>query len=493
MALTIKHKPVNKMYKVSKMRPKQLKLKSKSASLKTKVAPKLTQNLGRLTKKQISFLNEVENSQPQPENTDLLPGLHFLGCGYNIFGSYADESAILERLIDPNKIKQWGTTPQGGITYAHWPFVKFMKKSKALSETFSGKTLDSMCKEITKKAGLSGSYCGFQGSVNLDTYRSVSKSYYHEWFRKLSIIQKWQLTLDTPTRIRQYLYTDVANAINNWDPIKLFEKYGLYFTDGVILGGRFSYTSAIDTYEWASKDEMNLAVKASYLSFVSASASISSATTKNKYESSSEIEIETVGGDNLIGGDSISNRQSYLNWRKSVTDEDITLIDFPNNRGLTGIWELASSYNRRSFLHQKAYEYGKQMENKYGYSPLGAKKLVNYVIKIKTGNSKYDDTDAKVLARLTGVDRLGIRRVGMWENLDTVKDDRERGHTDEHHIDKHEDLGELKYIELYHTEKKDAWVCEWVEVKNNTNGKTYAARVNKKFINNMSRILLTEE
>ncbi|SDW15068.1 PLAT/LH2 domain-containing protein [Lutibacter oricola] len=491
MTFIIKHKPVNKMYKVSKMKPKQLKSK-KRKSLKTK-APSLLQNRLRLSKKQISFLNEVESSQPQPENTHLIPGLHFLGCGYNIFGSYADESAILERLIDPNKIKQWGTTPQGSKTYAHWPFVKFIKKSKALSQTFSGKNLDSMCKEMTKKAGISGSYCGFQGSVNLDTYKSVSKSYYHEWYRKLSIIQKWQLTLDNPTQIRKFLYPNVAKAINNWEPNKLFKRYGLYFTDGVILGGKFSYTSAIDTYKWASKDEMNLAVKASYFSFVKSSASYTSTTIKNKYESSSEIEIETVGGDNIVGGDSISNSQSYQNWKNSIKDEDITLIDFTDGGGLTGIWELASTHSRRSYLQQKAREYGEKMEDKYGFNPLGGRKLVDYVIKIKTGNSKYDDTDAKVLARLVGIDRLGIRRVGLWENLDTVKNDRERGKTDEHYIDKHEDLGELIQIELYHTEKKDAWVCEWVEIKNKTNGKTYSARVNKKFKHNKSLISLTEE
>ncbi|TNE50711.1 MAG: hypothetical protein EP344_17110 [Bacteroidetes bacterium] len=286
----------------------------------------------------------------EPLAFDTLPGIEYLGRGYDFFGEYADVSAVKSPLIDlENYTKEVNAF---GVTYAIPEAVDFILYNKNEISSIYGQTIQDYQRNLSISAGVSVKCFGFRASVKTN----FAEQYYsHSDFQFTTVknlISRWRLSLpfDIPT-LQGMLTEAAAEDLESLAPDLLFKKYGHFLLTEAVIGARADYSASALRTEELSSTEFQIRARASYswlTGGASASFGYSDSTAVKNFRNESVVNLITKGGASQYGQAILEG--DYGPWINSV-DYNPVLCDF-TQRSLIPIWELCKSPTRKAELEQ---------------------------------------------------------------------------------------------------------------------------------------------
>jgi len=419
-----------------------------------------------------------------------VPGLEVIGCGYNIFGPYAEASALKRRLFDVDKMSPLAKTYIGGVEYSHWPIVTIHPQSVSKRFTIIGENAISFTRQLSLAAGLAAGYLGFHAQTEIDFFQSETRNIYYAFTHVFDVTQTFSIHLDDRSDLRNYLTDEALNAIDNadgqWPPERLFQEFGLYFLTGAVMGGRLNHWSHVDMFYLAANTDLRVLAEADFLGIIGGTSSVQSSTSFTTYQQHSESQTTTIGGDPTKGGGSIIDQTSYQYWKNSIASMP-GFIDFtlPSTKTpLTPIWKLATG-TRAAELEEKAQVYednvSRQFEQYHSIEP--EREAVTYIVTTLTGSDNGAGTDSGIWIQLHGVNRLGEAQETPKLKHDDSQDNHNKNMIDAIEFSGLLDVGELTKVTVIHdgskpTNRGPAWQLKQIEVLCLQNGKKYTAYYN---------------
>lgn len=418
-----------------------------------------------------------------------VPGLEVIGCGYNIFGLYAEASSLKRRLFDVDKMPGLEQTRIGNTSYNHWPIVTVHGLSSSKRQTIVGETATKYAESLSISTGLEAGFLGFHAQTEMDFNTSTTRNMYHAFTNVMDTTQVFALHLEDRNDLRTYLTDEALNAIDNpdgqWLPDRLFDEFGLYFLTGAVMGGRLNHWSYVDTFYLASNTDLRAMAEADFRDIVGGQTGVQSSSSFATYQKHSVSETATLGGDPTIGGRSIVDQSSYQRWKDSIANNP-GFLDFTipsTKKPLTPIWTLATG-TRRVELEARASEYEnnitRQFMGEHAIDP--SRKTVTYVVKTYTGSADGAGTDAGIWVVLYGVDRLGNAHETRQLKHDDSRDNHNKNAVDSIEFAGLLDVGELTKIKVIHDGRGEnrgsSWQLKKIEVLCPENGRLYKANYN---------------
>ncbi|KAI0684449.1 hypothetical protein BC835DRAFT_1422312 [Cytidiella melzeri] len=296
------------------------------------------------------------DAPPMDKDTpsDYIPGLNILGATYNVLnGKYADSKSTIQQVIDWNK-SDVRVQRFGGNDYSIPEVVNFSHNSSSNYTSSYGKTTSEYTKSLSFHAGFEASFPGFSSSASADYSESQRENLSNAFTRITYAVTHYNLSLPPTAYIRSLFKTWFVNDLDTMDPIELYREYGTHLLRSLTIGGRALFLTATDTRSYSSEMSLEAAAKisAAYL-VVSGSMELSAKQTAamESFNESSETSIVTKGGDPRYGNDDFL--KNVQEWAASILDYP-AFVDFGSLPCLTGLWEFASTPERREVL-QKAY------------------------------------------------------------------------------------------------------------------------------------------
>lgn len=384
-----------------------------------------------------------------------VPGLEVIGCGYNIFGLYAEASSLKRRLFDVDKMPALEQTRIGNNSYNHWPIVTVHGLSSSKRQTIAGETATKYAESLSISAGLEAGFLGFHAQTEMDFNTSTTRNMYHAFTNVMDTTQVFALHLEDRGDLRTYLTDEALNAIDNtdeqWPPDRLFDEFGLYFLTGAVMGGRLNHWSYVDSFYLVNNTNLRAMAEADFLDIVGGQTGAQSSASFATYQKHSVSETATLGGDPTIGGRSIVDQSSYQRWKDSIADNP-GFLDFTipsTKKPLTPIWTLAAG-TRRAELEVRASEYENNMTRQFlsEHAIDPSRKTVTYVVKTYTGSADGAGTDAGIWVVLYGIDRLGSARETPQLKHDDSRDNHNKNAVDSIEFGGLLDVGELTKIKV---------------------------------------------
>lgn len=407
------------------------------------------------------------------------PGLEVIGCGYDVFGLYADSSSLKGRLFDLSKMGPLVQTKIGAKTYNHWPIVTVHPLASSVPCVVTGSTFLEYTQELSVSAEVSGTFKGFHAQAEGDYSRAQTKSQYNAFTNVFDVTSVFAIHLMDRNDLRDFLTPRALEAIDNWDPDRLFDEFGLRFLTGAIIGGRLNHWSVVDTFYLDSQTDLEAMAEADYLFVVGASSYYHSTSGFKAYQAYSQSETATLGGDPSLGGKSIHDDESYQRWKDSVPENPF-FIDFTRptvKTPLTPIWTLALGA-RRAELEAREPDYIReivaQFESEHAIDM--TRKVRTYCVTTHTGSGDSDGTPGKVYVNLKGRDRFGNQYESGRLHHRVPGGRHRKGAVDPVSFSV-VDLGELTKISVTHENdgEKNGWGIDLIEVLCQQNGKKYCA------------------
>ncbi len=422
----------------------------------------------------------------------ILPGLQSIGCGYDIFGPYALPSSLKRMLFDINKMGQLASTKIGTKTYKHWPIVDVISISSSQKKVYMGSTYLEYSKSLSVKAGLDANFLGFHVHADMEYSKSETTNWYYAFSNLFDETTLWKIHLKDSDNLRDYLLDEAKVAIDTWEPDRLFDEFGLFFTTGLEFGGRLNYFSLINLYSLHASTNLDVYSEASYLNAIGVNNSVNTTSAFTHYNQNSESGLQTWGGDPQKGGGSIVDQASYQSWKDSINSNPImTNFTLPTTkRPLTPIWTLAADSNRQTVLRERMEPYEENISQRFrsenALNP-ATKKHGDYMITTHTGTINAAGTDSGIWVNLHGVDRLGQLTQSGFLKHDDHRDNHNKGAVDDI-LFSLPDLGRLTQIEIYHDGKTPSdrgpwWHLDKVGVTCLHNSMQYMAPCNAGFNN----------
>ncbi|MEZ4940942.1 MAG: MAC/perforin domain-containing protein [Saprospiraceae bacterium] len=311
-----------------------------------------------------------------PLNADQLPGLEYLGRGYDFFGEYADVSAVKSPLIElKNFVREVNAY---GIPYAIPENVDFILYNKNEINSIYGQDIREYQENLSISAGVKVKYLGFKASVKTN----FAQQYYtHEDFQFATVknlVSRWRLSLPFDVQTLQgMLTTEAAADLEYLEPAALFSKYGHFMLTEAVIGARVDYSASARRTQEYSSDNFQLYARASYnwaVGNLSVDVSSQYGQTLQTFRSQAQINLITKGGASQYGQSILEG--DYSPWIESIRDNPV-LCDF-TQRSLLPIWELCQNPARKAELEQ----YFEQLNGENELPPLTKDPLLITDIKI---------------------------------------------------------------------------------------------------------------
>lgn len=307
---------------------------------------------------------EDSSTQPTPNPDDnALPGVSFMGHGYNVFGDYAKTVDVKSPLF---KYGSYRTVTVQGKSYNIPTDIDYTIVNTSEFRRVSGLSSHEYRKQMSVSAGMSGTYSFFSMSVTNNYEEKNYKSNYKAFCTVQNVIKKWKLTLPyTDFAKLQSMLTDEAKSdIGTLSPAVLFSKYGTHFLAELLIGARANYNTCVTKCVETSsiKNNFEVCAEASFKK-KSGSGSFSMVTEQQlqSFESNSLTELKVTGGRSEYGS-YIFQTGNYDKWIESINNlEDLTIADFTSN-SLIPIWELCADDARKNQLRSAFESYAKQYD-----------------------------------------------------------------------------------------------------------------------------------
>lgn len=273
------------------------------------------------------------------------PGQNIIGKTYNVFGEFANNKSIQRYPIfdfSKSELKK----DQFGHSLPLPVYIENI--SDHIITTVEGTSIKEYSESLAEKAGLKGKAVFFKGSIDASANDFNTSNEELFMYTYMDINTKWRVSIDTRNIDKMILMLDdqFISDIENLSPKDLFDNYGTHFITSAYLGGRIDYITSSKLTNNLSKNEIKLAVNASY-------GAISGNYTNNQ-NSTSEINTSiTKTTLNVVGGNSeytnnISDPVQYKKWAEGIVKSPV-LCGF-DEKSLMPIWMLTKDIVRRSEL-----------------------------------------------------------------------------------------------------------------------------------------------
>lgn len=307
-----------------------------------------------------------EDSPTEPKSdptSNLLPGVAYMGHGYNVFGDYAKTEYVKSALF---KYDSYQAVSVNGKSYNVPSDIEYIYINAADFKSVSGINSHEYREKMEINASLSGSYSFFSLSVKNNYSEEHYRSNYRAFCTIQNVIKQWKLTLPYTdfTKLKSML-TDVArNDIANLSPETLFNKYGTHFIAELIIGARADYNTVVTKCMETSaiKNNFQVCAEASFKKN-SGSGSFNMVTEEQLqcFESNMTQNLKVSGGRSEYGS-YIFQAGNYDKWIETINNmENLTISDFTDN-SLIPIWELCADNTRKNELSSAFETYAQQFE-----------------------------------------------------------------------------------------------------------------------------------
>jgi hypothetical protein len=301
---------------------------------------------------------------PEPDPTqNLLPGISYMGHGYNIFGEYAKAEYVKSPLF---KYDSYQSETVQGNSYNVPSEIQYTMVNTSDFKKVYGLNSYQYREKLAINANLSGSYGFFSASITNNYSEEHYRSNYRAFCTVQNVIRKWKLTLPYTdmVKLKSMLTDEAKNDIANLPSGTLFNKYGTHFIAELIIGARADYNTCVTKSEETSSIKNNFQV--------CAEASFKKGTGSGSYNMVTEEDLATfesnsitntkVSGGRSEYGSYIFQSGNYEKWIESIDNiENLTISDFTDN-SLLPIWELCADDTRKAELSSAFDTYAQQFE-----------------------------------------------------------------------------------------------------------------------------------
>ena len=308
--------------------------------------------------------SEDNPTQAEPDPTqNLLPGVSYMGHGYDIFGDYAKSEFVKSPLF---KYDNYQTVAVQNKNYNIPSDMEYTMVNTSYFKSVYGLSSYEYRESMSINANLSGSYSFFSLSVTNNYNQEYYRSNRRAFCTIQDVIKKWKLTLPYTdlTKLKSMLTDGARSDIANLAPETLFNKYGTHFIAELIIGARADYNTcvskSVQTYN--IRNNFEICAEASFKK-KSGSGSFNMVTEEDltTFEENSYQNLKVSGGRSEYGS-YIFNYGNYDKWIESIDNiENLTISDFTNN-SLIPIWELCADDTRKAQLSNAFDSYAEQFE-----------------------------------------------------------------------------------------------------------------------------------
>lgn len=301
---------------------------------------------------------------PQPDPDDnALPGVAYMGHGYNVFGEYARAEHVKSPLF---AFAAYSTVTVKGKSWNVPTAMEYTAVNTSDFKGIYGMNSHEYRNEMSVRASLSGTYSFFSMSVTNNYNEKQYRSNYQAFCTIRNVIKKWKLTLPYTdlAALKALLRDDARSDLATLQPAALFGKYGTHVITELMIGARADYnTSVTKTVETRSiRNNFEMCAEASFKK-KSGSGSFSMVTEQQlaSFESNSFQNLKVSGGRSEYGS-YIFQEGQYGKWIESIDNiENLTISDFTEN-SLLPIWELCADDARKNQLRSAFDSYATQFD-----------------------------------------------------------------------------------------------------------------------------------
>jgi hypothetical protein len=296
---------------------------------------------------------------------NIIPGAAVLGCGFDIFGGYSEESLQRPLMNVGGAFTPW-TAPNG--TVLEVPDNASLNPATATSGSASAfESKQTYTSHYAAKANVRGSYGAFSAEFEAAfSHEEQSEAEYSYGLYELQATT-WTLTLINqtvgallPDVLSDPDYTNLPSAYsqeNEYLFFRFFAKYGTHFVDRVVCGGSMSYCAAVSKQFSSQNTTISAKLTLEFggvFGSAGATAEADFAAAGTAWFENRTVSIRSLGGNtNVLAGivpsDGTSNNAAFESWLGSIASEPA-----PTQFALSPIASLFSG--DRAAAVQQAYE-----------------------------------------------------------------------------------------------------------------------------------------
>jgi hypothetical protein len=309
----------------------------------------------------VVFMSGCSDNPAGPTPDNLLPGIAYMGHGYDIFQEYARADAVMGQLLEYD---DYQAVEVKGESYDVPSDITFMSLNTSDFKSVYGVNAYEYREALAINAHVEGGTWAFQAGLTENYSEEQYRSKYRAFCTVQNLIKKWKLTLPYTdmAKLRSMLTDEARSDLANLPAETLFDKYGTHFLAELIIGARADYNSSLTrSVETSSiKNNFQLCAEASFKK--GTGSGDFSMVTENELLTfqSNSIVVTKVSGGRSEYGSYIFQSGNYEKWIESIDNiEDLTLADFTDN-SLIPIWELCENETRRSELSSAFEDYAEQ-------------------------------------------------------------------------------------------------------------------------------------
>jgi len=298
-----------------------------------------------------------------------IPGLEFLGRGYDVFGRYASVDSCKQNIIDfsgadqidqvtlnrsvdgETLAKAFNQIPiQINDTYSMPKTVTYSGLFAVESVNEFQSTVSEQMRKWSAHANVSGSYGAFGGEIDARFSSNLSKLATTKHYSLVSKSTYWELSLayslESPAPLKQEVQDDLDNPHVKCEDF--FKHYGTHYLSSVAIGCKVTISCEIDTSRAEAEFDFSSYLKATYEGEGASVGVSADATYQNKvkrFQDYSKTSVFGVG----ISDDQIEKITAGTESGVSVLKggwHNPTLIDFPSD-ALTPIWDYCTDPDRK--------------------------------------------------------------------------------------------------------------------------------------------------
>lgn len=301
-----------------------------------------------------------DETEPEPVNLTELPGVSFLGHGYNAFGNWACPGEVKEAMISFDDYRRLEVN---GAEYKIPEDAAYTALNENVFVRYFGQDPEAYRNQFATAAGLSNDAPYFAGAVTGHFTQSEYRLANMAFVGVENHIRLWKVSLpgDAAT-LRAMLSEQARTALATMPPAELFSQYGSHILREAVIGARAGYYAAVDLS--AVSPELDL-MEVAELSFkvglgeTDLSADPAREQMVNAFRAGSVFHLGFSGGEPVYG-QKLFTAGYYQKWAMSADDE-------PGLAGFTSIsllpvWELCESAARRTELMEAFAAYAQQFE-----------------------------------------------------------------------------------------------------------------------------------
>lgn len=298
---------------------------------------------------------QKDETEPEPVNLADLPGVNYLGRGYNAFGEFADAGELKSPLLLFGRYKK---EQAGGKEYKVPEEADVQQLDQNIFKSISGPTIGEYQNQRALSIGLGSDYPFFSGSVAANFQEIHYRTLNYAFVNVSNEVELWKISLPYDAALLRGMLTEEAKtALASMPATELFSKYGTHVLVSATIGGRADYFVATEKNEATNQLGLAAAAEASFkesLGELDLNAEPQYAEMVNTLREHSFIGLKVQGGSPDCGHN-IFSPGNYEAWSSSV--KAVPSLSGLSNLSLMPVWELCESSERSTELANAFEQY----------------------------------------------------------------------------------------------------------------------------------------